>query len=33
METYLDGTRYNTYGTGNQYPEVGYWNLGGGTKL
>ena len=22
METYLDGTGYNTYGTGNQYPEV-----------
>jgi hypothetical protein len=20
METYLDGTGYNTYGTGNQYP-------------
>ena len=30
METYLDGTRYNTYGTGNQYPEVGYWILRGG---
>jgi hypothetical protein len=25
----LDGTRYNTYGTGNQYPEVGYWILRG----
>jgi hypothetical protein len=23
METYLDGTGYNTYGIGNQYPEVG----------
>ena len=22
MKTYLDGTGYNTYGTGNQYPEV-----------
>ena len=29
METYLDGTVYNTYGTGNQYPEVGYWILRG----
>jgi hypothetical protein len=29
METYLDGTGYNTYGTGNQYPEVGYWIQGG----
>ena len=29
METYLDGTGYNTYGTGNQYPEVGYWAQGG----
>jgi hypothetical protein len=29
METYLDGTGYNTYGTGNQYPEVGYWILRG----
>jgi hypothetical protein len=27
METYLDGTGYNTYG--NQYPEVGYWILRG----
>jgi hypothetical protein len=33
METYLDGTGYNTYGTGNQYPEVGYWILRGDTKL
>ena len=30
METYFDGTGYNTYGTGNQYPEVGHWILGGG---
>jgi hypothetical protein len=22
METYLDGTGYNTYGTGNQYPRL-----------
>jgi hypothetical protein len=29
METYLDGTGYNTYGTGNQYPEVGYCILRG----
>jgi hypothetical protein len=29
----LDGTGYNTYGTGNQYPEVGYWILRGDTKL
>jgi hypothetical protein len=33
METYLDGTGYNTYGTDNQYPEVGYWILRGDTKL
>ena len=33
METYLDGTGYNTYGTGNQYPKVGYWILRGDTKL
>jgi hypothetical protein len=33
METYLDGTGYNTYGTGNQYPEVGYWILRGDTKV
>ena len=33
MKTYLDGTGYNTYGTGNQYPEVGYWILRGDTKL
>ena len=33
METYLDGTGYNTYGIGNQYPEVGYWILRGDTKL
>ena len=36
METYLDGTGYNTYGTGNQYPEVGYWYywiLRGDTKI
>jgi hypothetical protein len=34
METYLDGTGYNTYTTGNQYPEVGYWILmQGDTKL
>jgi hypothetical protein len=33
METYLDGTGYNTYGTGNQYPEMGYWILRGDTKL
>jgi hypothetical protein len=26
-------TGYNTYGTGNQYPEVGYWILRGDTKL
>ena len=32
METYLDGTGYNTYGTGNQYPEVGYWILRGDTN-
>ena len=31
MKTYLDGTGYNTYGTGNQYPEVGYWILRGDT--
>jgi hypothetical protein len=31
METYLDGTGYNTYG--NQYPEVGYWILREDTKL
>jgi hypothetical protein len=30
METYLDGTGYNAYGTGNKYPEVGYWILRGG---
>ena len=30
METYLDGTGYNTYGTGNQYPEVGYTGFSGG---
>jgi hypothetical protein len=30
METYLDGTGYNTYG--NQYPEVEYWILRGDTK-
>ena len=29
METYLDGMWYNIYGTGNQYPEVGYWILRG----
>jgi hypothetical protein len=29
METCSDGTGYNTYGTGNQYPEVGYWILRG----
>jgi hypothetical protein len=29
VETYLDGTGYNTYATGNQYPEVGYWILRG----
>jgi hypothetical protein len=29
METYLDGAGHNTYGTGNQYPEVGYWILRG----
>ena len=29
METYLDGAGYNTYCTGNQYPEVGYWILRG----
>jgi hypothetical protein len=29
MKTYLDETGYNTYGTGNQYPEVGYWILSG----
>ena len=33
METYLDGTGYNTYGTGTQEPEVGYWILRGDTKL
>ena len=33
METYLDGTGYNTYGIGNQYPEVGYWILRGDTIL
>jgi hypothetical protein len=33
MKTYLDGTGYNTYGTGNQYPEGGYWILRGDTKL
>ena len=33
METYLDGTGYNTYGTGNQYPEVAHWILRGDTKL
>ena len=33
METYLDGTGYNTYGTGNQYPDVGYWIIRGDTKL
>ena len=33
METYLDGAGYNTYCTGNQYPEVGYWILRGDTKL
>jgi hypothetical protein len=33
METYLDGKGFNTYGTGNQYPEVGYWILRGDTKL
>jgi hypothetical protein len=32
METYLDGTGY-TYGTANQYPEVGYWILRRDTKL
>jgi hypothetical protein len=31
METYLNGTGYNTYG--NQYPEVGYWILRVDTKL
>ena len=35
METYFDGTGYNTYGTDNQYPEVAYGILrgGGDTKL
>ena len=33
MKTYLDGTGYNTYGTDNQYPEVGYWILRGDSKL
>jgi hypothetical protein len=31
METYLDGTGYNTYGTQDQ--EVGYWILRRDTKL
>lgn len=25
MEIYFDRMGYNIYGTGNQYPEVGYW--------
>jgi hypothetical protein len=29
----VDGTGYNTYGTGNQYPEVGYWILRGGLNF
>jgi hypothetical protein len=28
-----DGTGYNTYGTGSQYSEVGYWILRRDTKL
>jgi hypothetical protein len=31
MESYLDGTGYNTYG--NQYPEMENWILRGDTKL
>ena len=27
------GRGYNTYGTGNQYPDMGYWILRGDTKL
>jgi hypothetical protein len=33
MEIYFDRMGYNIYGTGNQYPEVGYWILRRVTKL